>query len=93
MPYLCESPMRMLRSFALLCVVVSLAACSSAAEYPNAMKTNVTMGRTSKDMSAYPVSKNYTATPLKGEGLIHTAPAESSDNAICVGAWCSCATQ
>lgn len=83
--------MRLSRFALCFSLAIALAACSSSAEYPNGIKTNASMGRTPRD-SSYPIDKNYSSTPLKGEGLIHTQPAAEGDNAICIGTWCSCAT-
>ncbi|MDD3181907.1 MAG: hypothetical protein PHD48_03780 [Alphaproteobacteria bacterium] len=70
-------PFRLL-SFLLLAACVT--ACTSTPEYPG-FKTNVKIGHTLK------------RTSHESAGFISTKETTSGDNAVCVGAWCSCTTE
>ena len=92
-----RSPLR-LASVAVMLLAL-LTACSSAPSKAPDVKTNVAIGPQKQAKTApnktkpapYPVAKKN--EPAKEEGLLHTQPATGGDNAICVGSWCSCATE
>lgn len=78
-----------MKLFSLVLFCAFLSACVTSNDYPG-VRTNAIIGVEPK-VTEYP-QQFRTVQPV-GEGLVHTRKANGEGNAICVGTWCSCASE